>query len=118
MDQRDSSRRWMSQPMSCVGQGEHYFVGQLVNLSQSGMMILSDQAVGLESIDDILGGSQKFNVLFPSDQGGTGKVQIEADPVWCAATDNKNYYKIGFRLKPMSGPKKMMIKHWVKYCTH
>jgi len=118
MEDRDSSRHWMSRPMSCVGQGEHYFVGQIVNLSRTGMMVLSDQAIGKESIDDMLGGVQKFNVLFESEQGGTGKVQIEADPVWCEATDNENYFKIGFRLQGLTRPKQMMIRHWVKYCTH
>lgn len=118
MDQRSSSRHWMSQPMSCVGQGDDYFVGQIVNLSQGGMMVLSDQAVASVSLNNALGGAQKFNVLFPADQGGTGKVQLEADPVWCEATDNEQYYKVGFRLKPLSGPKQMMIKYWVKYCTH
>ncbi|MBV1881578.1 MAG: PilZ domain-containing protein [Pseudomonadales bacterium] len=118
MDQRIASRRWMSQPMPCVGQGEHYFIGQLVNLSETGMMILSDQAVEEEPVDNTLGGVQRFNVLFPSDHGGTGKVQIEADPVWCEATDNENCFRIGFRLKSMTGPKNLMIRHWVKYCTH
>ena len=118
MDQRETSRHWMARPMSCVGQGEHYFVGQLVNLSHDGMMVLADQSLAKELGEQSDGGSKIFNVLFQSEQGGTGKVQLEADPVWCEPTGDDHYYNVGFKLRTLSGPKQLLINHWVKYCTH
>ncbi len=91
--------------------------GQMVNVSEVGVMLRSRQAIeigeNVEQADSIL-----LTVLV-SDQGRTleSKVRLEAVPVWCTQKGEDGFYEMGFEWCRLSLPKRLMIKHWQRYCA-
>lgn len=112
---RRSQRFRMRQYIQCTTHAYGGVKGQMVNVSEAGVLLLCDNPIALNNEEQT---SILMTVVVPPTRlSKEGNVRIEAIPVWCNRLASGDQYQIGFKWRHLSVPKRLMIKHWQKYCA-
>lgn len=114
-DVRRSQRFRMRQYIQCTSNAFGGVKGQMVNVSEAGVLLLCDNPIALNSEEQV---SILMTVVVPPTRLAKAEnVRVEAIPVWCNRLVSSEQYQIGFKWRNLSVPKRLMIKHWQKYCA-
>ena len=70
-------------------------LGQLVNISEEGFMLLGKQAVSEDSIFQL-------SLEFDNDSGSSSPIQIGVESLWCHASDDQTQFWSGFYIIDIS----------------
>ena len=66
-------------------------VGELVNITPEGLMIISDQAIGTNCIF-------QFTLALPASRGDCTQIEIGVDCLWCRHAENLGRYWSGHQI--------------------
>lgn len=112
---RRSQRFRMRQYINCTSSAYGGINGQMINVSEAGVLLASEKAIVL---NDEESSAIVLTVIVPSsERAKEERVRIETIPVWCKKSAVGEQYEIGFKWNHLSVPKRLMIKHWQKYCA-
>ena len=70
-------------------------LGQLVNISEEGFMLLGKQAVSEDSIFQL-------SLEFDNDSGSSSPIQIGVESLWCHESDDQTQFWSGFYIIDIS----------------
>lgn len=70
-------------------------LGHIIDLSEGGMMVLSDQPIAVE---------QNFHLWVdaPRETGPRQRIELEAHSIWCRPDINPDFYNTGLRFTRLS----------------
>jgi len=89
--------------------------GQLVNVSEEGALLRCSTPITLlpEQEDAVV-----LNLSFPGGERVKAEsIRMEVVPVWCSKAAQGDHYEVGLKWQHLSVPKKLMIRHWQRYCS-
>jgi hypothetical protein len=88
--------------------------GQLMNVSELGLMMRTEKPISVSPNSDTV----VLTVSVPNpDKMSNSSVRLKAVPVWCHEKKQGGLYEMGFEWRQLSLPKRLMIRHWQRYCA-
>lgn len=92
MDQRRSrDRKHLTQTIDVMDVINQCKLGELVNLSMGGMMIMCENELEINSIFQL-------SMRLPAEINGITDLQVGVDCLWCRHVDNFHRYWAGFQI--------------------
>lgn len=90
-NQRKVDRRHLIYYLRVFNQSDNQLLGNLVDISTRGIMIVSDRAIEPD---------QRFHLkmVLPETLEGSREVEFEAESRWCQNDANKDFFDTGFEL--------------------
>jgi hypothetical protein len=93
-DQRQSTRRLIRQLLQVTDRDEAA-VGNLVNLSHDGFMLVMPDPVAPGAVLDLV-------LELPYEVAGVGSIKLAAECIWCQKSSFSDDYGAGFRIEKMA----------------
>ena len=82
-------------------------LGQLVNISEEGFMLLGSQPVTADNIFQL-------SLEFDNDSGDTSPIQIGVESLWCHASGDETQFWSGFYIIDISEENLERVRHLTK----
>ena len=114
---RRSDRYRIRKFITCRSAAYGGFEGQMINVSEVGVMLRSRQPIEIDADPE---SASPISLVLTLPQEGRSKntqVALEAIPVWSEQRGPDGQFEIGFKWSRLSLPKRLMIKHWQRYCA-
>ena len=106
-DNRGQKRIEVSEVIKVVDRQTGNTVGQLVNISEEGFMLLGTQAVTEDNIFQL-------SLAFDHASGNTSPIQIGVESLWCHASDDQTQFWSGFYIIDISDEDLERVRHLTK----
>lgn len=106
-DYRRARRRKASEPIDIVDTMTETVVGQLSNLSETGMLLILKQRLTNDAL-------YQFAVRLPGQSGESHTVQLGAHELWSDDAAAPGQVWSGLRFIDVSPTDAMQIRHWVE----
>lgn len=88
---RAQERRELNNPITVQDIINDRPIGELVNISANGLMLICDEQIETNSIF-------QFSMTLPKEINGQSRLDIGVDCLWCRKVDNFNRYWAGFQI--------------------
>ena len=82
-------------------------VGHLMDISQSGLMILSDEPVAVNE-------EYRLRMHLPWKMAGSEEIIFGATSRWCRADENPEFFLSGFQIQDIESEAEKLIRHLIK----
>ena len=103
-DQRKTIRRKVDEPLIVFDMQSDQPIGQIINLSISGMMLMTESPV---SVSKIL----YCRLPLPEKTNGSKEINFDAECKWCSQNKATGWYDSGYRLRNLSKENTETIRH-------
>jgi hypothetical protein len=90
-DRRKLKRRHLIYYLRVFEQGTNKLVGHLVDLTQEGIMLISENPIEVNKV-------YHLRMILPSRMGGNEEWLFDAESRWCNKDINPDFYDTGFKL--------------------
>jgi len=90
-DRRKLKRRHLIYYLRVFEQGTNKLVGHLVDLTQEGIMLISENPIEVNKVHHL-------RMILPSRMGGNEEWLFDAESRWCKKDINPDFYDTGFKL--------------------
>lgn len=91
LEQRKYKRLHLIYYLRIFDRETNQLIGNLVDLSEEGLMIISDKACDL-------GETYKLRMILPEEIKGKSFIDIDAESVWCKPASNPIFHETGFKM--------------------
>ncbi len=82
-------------------------VGHLMDISQSGLMLLSDEPVAVNE-------EYRLRMNLPWEMSGSKDIIFGASSRWCRSDENPDFFMTGFRIEDIEQEATRMIRHLIE----
>ena len=82
-------------------------VGHLMDISQSGLMILSDEPVAVNE-------EYRLRMHLPWEMAGSEEIVFGATSRWCRADENPEFFLSGFQIQDIEREAERLIRHLIE----
>lgn len=107
---RAQERKELSQPITIQDIINNRPIGELVNISANGLMLICDDEIDTNSIF-------QFSMHLPKEINGQSRLDIGVDCLWCRKVDNFNRYWAGFQIIDASDETNAVIELLIENYT-
>ncbi|MDK9705941.1 MAG: PilZ domain-containing protein [Desulforhopalus sp.] len=77
-------------------------IGHLVDLSEKGMMLISDHPVPVNE-------DYRLRMRLPAQMKDRGEIVLAATSRWCKSDENPDFYLVGFQMHDLEPPARNLI---------
>lgn len=109
-DQRRAPRHLITQRLRAVAAATNEAIGDIVNLSSGGFMLVSKQPIAADERVLLL-------LELPEAAGGVLRVRLEARCLWCAPSSFSQDYGAGFEITHVSAGGRQRLQQWKSAVT-
>ncbi len=81
-------------------------VGHLMDISQSGLMILSDEPVAVNE-------EYRLRMHLPWEMGGSEEIIFGATSRWCRPDENPDFFLTGFQIQDLDNEAERLIRYLI-----
>ena len=106
-EMRGRNRVEVSEVISVTDRQTGETIGQLVNISEEGFMLLGTQTVTEDNIFQL-------SLAFDHASGNTSPIQIGVESLWCHASDDQTQFWSGFYIIDISDEDLERVRHLTK----
>jgi hypothetical protein len=103
---RKYERYYLSNYLKVINRQTNLIVGHCVNVSNGGMMVISEKPVKTKNIF-------QFKMFLPEEIEGNRYVNFIAISKWCKHDENPDFYNTGFQLHNITPEVTQVIKHLI-----
>jgi hypothetical protein len=103
LDKRKHRRRSLASHLSVFSEDKKNPVGQLLNLSQSGLMLRSKMPFESSTVF-------RFSIVLPRRIFGEREITFNAKSIWCQRSEDFSSYHAGFQLQNTASENLQLLK--------
>lgn len=89
--QRSKERSELNQTVPIINLMTEKEIGELVNITVDGLMIISNERIETQSIF-------QFSLVLPTPLAGQQELEVGVDCLWCSEVENFHRYWAGFQI--------------------